>query len=405
MGFTTLLAMLLAAQAGPPAAPAAESGAIVAGHMLPIAETGDGYSGPGWDRLVAEAADAQFFLIGEQHGTRDIALFATRVHAELARRGYTHAAVEIGPWSTGFAERLIRSGHGRLGDYIRRPGHALTLPFLFFGEETVLAEQIVAASPDGEQALWGLDQEFVASGPVALALLRGWARTEAHSAAVEAFGARVESDPMLVGNLTDAELDPLAGAFAGHAEAPALIEELRRSSAIYAPFVRRTGPIYPANLRREQQMKLNFVRAFEAAERRTGTPPRVFLKVGGNHAMRGFSGTNVPGLGNFLAEWGLARGFGLVNIMVDCAGGEALNPQTNVAVPCQPDLGPDTLLGSIAGEQRLTMIDLKALRPRLRELRDLDEHSRRAILAFDYYLVIRDVRAATPTAPLPVPRP
>lgn len=394
-----ILAMTMSVQAThSPQRPSVE---LIAERQLAISQQGSTYTGPGWDRLLAEARDAQFFMVGEQHATADIALFATALHRELARLGYTHSALEVGPWSTAHAERLIRSGPGRLRDYIRAPGHAFTLPFLFFQEEIDLVEQIVAASPDREHALWGTDQEFIGSGAVIGETLAGLAVGESQIHAARDFARRSEADPMLVGSLGAAELDPLAAAFVGNGPALDLIEALRLSSEIYAPFLGRSGSGYAANLRRENYMKLNFVRQFAEAEARLGSPPRVFMKYGGNHAMRGMTGTNVPGFGNFLAEWGLPRGFSMVNVMVDCAGGQALNPQTSQPGPCEPYFGPETLIGSMARRDRMTLIDLRALRPGLRRMTDLDPLSRQTILAFDYYLVIRDVRAATPVAELP----
>jgi hypothetical protein len=397
---TAILALAMSVQPGP-AATERSSRDIIAEQQLPIARTAAGFGGAGWDRLVADGAAAQFFMIGEQHATSDIALFATALHAELARRGYTHAALEVGPYSTAFVESLIRSGRGRLSEYIRRPGHSFTLPFLFFREEVELAERIVAASPDREHALWGVDQEFIGSGPIALELLQRHASTPAQREAVARFGERVRAEPMLVAQLGAADLDALAQAFAGNAETVELIDALRLSSEIYRPFFRREGPIYPANLRRENYMKANFLRHFTEAERRLGSPPRVFLKFGGYHAMRGHSGTNVPAFGNFLAEWGLSRGFSLVNMMIDCDGGQALNPQTNEVGPCEPYFGRDTVIGSMARAQPMTLIDLRPLRAQLPRMRDLDPLTRQTILAFDYYLVIKDVRAATPVATLP----
>ncbi|HEV2865141.1 MAG TPA: hypothetical protein VGX37_01375 [Allosphingosinicella sp.] len=377
---------------------------LIAEQQLPIVRGPDGYSGRGWDRLIEDGAAAQFFMVGEQHATADIAQFEAALHAALAARGYSHGALEVGPYSTQFAEALIRSGRGRLAEYIARPGHGFTIPFLFFQDEAAMAEQIVASSPDREHALWGLDQEFVGSAPIAAELLGRWATTAEQRRAAAAFAARAEADPMLVGSLTAADLDPLAAAFAGNPDASGLVAALRLSSQIYDPYIHRNGPTYPANLRRENYMKLNFLRQFEATQQRLGRPPRVFLKFGGYHAMRGFTGTNVPGLANFLAEWGLSRGFGFVNMMVDCASGQALDPQTSEVGPCEPYFGNDTVIGSMPRNEPLTLIDLRPLRARLGQMTDLDPLSRQTILAFDYYLVIRDVRAAAPVATPPTRR-
>jgi hypothetical protein len=350
---------------------------------------------------VRDAAAAHFLLIGEQHATADIAAFAQALHATLAPRGYTHAAYEVGPYSTDHAERLIRSGNGALGAYIRRPGHSFVLPFLFFEEEVALAERIVAVSP-ARKTLWGLDQEFVGSGPVASDLLRRWAKTPQERAAAAAFAAKSAADPMLVGKLSDADLAPLEKAFARNKPARDLIAALRLSSEIYAPFMGRGGSGYAANLRRETYMKTNFVARFLEAERLQKQTPRVFMKFGGSHAMRGFTATDVPGFGNFLYEWGLPRGLGLLNMMIDCRGGDTLDPQTNQRVPCEPYFGKDAALAGIGKGAGMTLIDLRPLRPRLRRLKALDARTREMILAFDYYLVIENVKAATPVAPLPV---
>jgi hypothetical protein len=50
---------------------------------------------------------------------------------------------------------------------------------------------------------------------------------------------------------------------------------------------------------------------------------------------------------------------------------------------------------------RLTLIDLRPLRPLLRRMPDLDQQSRQVILSFDYYLAIKDVKASTSVAPPP----
>jgi hypothetical protein len=401
--YLKLMAILGAAQvAVAPAPRPASAMEAISRQRLPIHQVRPGvYEGEGWDRLIADGAAAHFFVIGEQHATSDIAKFGAAAHESLAARGYTPAAYEVGPFSTDFAEQLIRSGKGRLAGYIRRPGHAFALPFLFFQEEIDLAEQIVARSPDRVDSLWGLDQEFVGSGPIALELLRREVKTHAQKAAVEAFSVKLAANPMLVGGLTDADLRPLEKAFPADRRSLALLSALRISAQIYAPFTGGKGSGYAANLQRENYMKANLVTRFTAVERRLGKAPKVFMKFGGNHAMKGFTGTNVPGLGNFIYEWGLPRGLGMINIMVDCAGGQALNPQNNQTAPCEPYFSRDAALSKLPKTDKLTLIDLRPLRPMRSRLKDLDAESRKLILAFDYYLVIKDMSAAAPVVQPP----
>ena len=409
IGILTLLASQAAAPAAPakpPAPPAPSAMEAIAAVQLPITESAPGvYSGAGWDQLIADGAKAQFFLIGEQHGAADIVNFAAAVQGTLASHGYTHVAMEVGPWSADFAEELIRAGDGRLADYLRKPGNGVSIPFLFEQEEISLAERAVRRSPDKVDALWGLDQEFAAAGPVVVDLLRRWARTPAERSAVDAFAAKSAADAQLVGTKPWTEMADIERAFANNVRGRELIAALKLSNEIYAPFTGRGGFGYDGNLRRENYMKANFAARFAAAERRNRKPPKVFMKFGGYHAQKGFTGTNVPGLGNFLYEWGLARGFGLTNMMIECVGGQANNPVQGGSRPCQPYFDANSVIAKLAKPSKLTLIDLRPLRPLLRRMPDLDQQSRQVILSFDYYLAIKDVKASTSVAPPPPMKP
>ena len=381
-----------------PPDPAAEIGK----NVLAIEETAPGqFSGAGWDRLVTDGAASQFFMIGEQHGSGDIARFEAAVQRAMFKAGYTNVAYEIGPYSADYAEQLMRSGSGKLASYLRQPGNGFAFPFIFFGEELAMAEQAVAASPDKVDAIWGLDQEFAAASPVVIDLLQPLAKTPAEKAGLDAFAAKAKANPQMIAASPWTEFAGLEVAFANNGRGRELLAALKLSNEIYAPFTGRGGRGYDANLARETYMKVNFAKRFAAAEKRTGHPPKVFLKFGGYHAQKGVTGTNVLGLGNFLYEWGQPRGFKLTNVMVECVGGESLNPMTNKPIPCAPYFAADSAIAKLAKPNRYTLVDLRPLRPLLRRMTSLDQESRTLILSFDYYLAIKDVKAATPVAALP----
>jgi hypothetical protein len=69
-------------------------------------------------------------------------------------------------------------------------------------------------------------------------------------------------------------------------------------------------------------------------------------------------------------------------------------------VPCEAYYSKDSAIARMPKPDRMTLVDLRPLRPLLSRLTDLDEESRKLILSFDYYLAIKDVRPATATAPL-----
>ena len=173
--------------------------AAISDHVIEIDRDAAGnLSGPGFDLLVQEAGEAQFFLIGETHATADVALVASAIHRALAPQGYEHLVVEIGPWSTRFVEETVRSGDGALGSHVASPGNGLILPFLSFEEEIAFVEQAIALSPHGGHVLWGVDQEFIAAAPILAPQLVAMAGNNEQTAAAAAFAAAnrsVDAEP------------------------------------------------------------------------------------------------------------------------------------------------------------------------------------------------------------------
>jgi hypothetical protein len=356
---------------------------------LPLSVSGAGVvQGEGWERLIADGGRAQFFVVGEQHGVAEIINRAAAMHERLAKQGYSVAAMEVGPFSTDRVEQLIRSRPGALEGFVGQPGHRGIFPFLAMREEVRLAEQFVQLSSE-KDALWGLDQEYVGSAPLFVELLSRRQKNPAQRAAVARFASAVAANPLFTRDSKPADVEPLKQAFRGDAEALAAIDALRISGEIYAPFTIPGSNRYWANLTRENYMKANFASAFSKAERQRRAPPKVFMKFGASHAMRGFSAlTAVPALGNFLAEWGIPRGFSMVNIMMDCASNAP-------GASCQPYFGTDHAIYTAASEERFTLFDLRPIRARLRFFPDMDAKTRELIQGFDYYLLIRDVTRAT----------
>jgi hypothetical protein len=373
---------------------------LLEANRYPIALGSNGeLTGPGADLLNSEVGKAQFLMIGEQHATAGIAEVNIAIHRQAARHGFDHSALEVGPWSTEEVEKLIRSGKGRLAAFLRQPGNGFTLPFLLWAEETALVEQAVALSAAKSPVLWGLDQEFAGSAPIMLSRLGQLAKTPAQHAAVLDLRKRAAADPTLIAMMTPADYAPLRRAFIAtqSPEAARMIEELALSSTIYAPFVGRGGSGQTANDTRETYMKKNFLRHFARAERENGRPPKVFFKFGANHAMRGHSFSDVPALGNFLAEWGLSRGFSMLNLAVDCVGGEQSDPRGGNASPCKGyALDRNSPLVTRMNDAPLTLFDLRPLRAAMPKT--LDPQTRKTILAFDFYIPVRNPRAATPVA-------
>jgi len=397
-----LSAACVAAFAASPAR-AAGLDSLVSAHTYAIAFDGTTLSGPGADWLIEEGAKAHFFMLGEQHATADIAHFATAMWHALGAHGYRHAAVEVGPWSTGQLEVLLRQGPDALERWTRaEPGRGFTFPFFFFTEEAAFGYAVVEQAGRTRNALWGLDQEFIAAGDLLLGMLAAWADTPEAKAAVAEAAANAKANPMFLGRGDEVDWKQLTDAFATSRspDAKRLLDEIAMSRRIYAPFTGRGGSVYLANEERERYMKDNFLQQFARAENAEDAPPRVFLKFGANHVAYGHSPTHVLTLGTFVHEYGQSRGLGTFNVHVDCHGGEGRDPRSGEASACESYfLGPDSALRKFLRDDAVTLIDLRALRANGRIWKDLDDKSRDLILSYDAYVALPNVKPATSIAP------
>jgi hypothetical protein len=369
---------------------------LIKASRMEISVSQSGVEGPGAEWLVGQAKAAHFFMFGEQHATADIAYAAVGLAGLLGAEGYQHAAIEVGPWSTPIAERLLRGHEGAdFVEFLSSEGRLLTFPFLFYAEEIDFTLRVIAQGAEAP-VLWGVDQEFIAAGGILLSELMLLAETEEQRQAIAEAQAAAAANLMFLGTVGPETFDNMAKAFSGgSAVALRMIAEMRLSNEIYAPFMGRGGSVWQANQAREIYMKRNFVTQFEAATEKLGRTPKVFLKFGANHLAWGHSPTNVLSLGNFVHEYGLAKGLASFNLHLDCIGGQGLDPRSGTAVDCTSYfLSVDSPLRDFIFPDRPTLINLKALRRQSRLWKDWDRKTKNLIWAYDAYLAIPDVKAA-----------
>ena len=82
--------------------------ALLRANAHPMQAGADGrLSGAGAELLLAAGRDAQFFLIGEEHGVAEIPLVAAGLFRELAPAGYRHLAIETGEFMAAELNRRV----------------------------------------------------------------------------------------------------------------------------------------------------------------------------------------------------------------------------------------------------------------------------------------------------------
>ena len=128
-------------------------------HRLQLDFDGNTFSGPAWDRLVAEGVAAQFFLVGEEHGIAENPELIAQLFSKLSTHGYSKLAIEISPTMAWLVDStLAEGGLDGLRALFAQPGGEPA----FFGmtEEAEMLATIRSAVPVGEPVLWGTDYEI-----------------------------------------------------------------------------------------------------------------------------------------------------------------------------------------------------------------------------------------------------
>lgn len=377
--------------------------ALLRANAHPMQATADGrLTGPGAEVLLAAGRDAQFFLVGEEHGVAEVPLVVGSLFRELAPHGYRHLAIETGEMmASELNRRVLADGTGAAYAAFQRdffPG----APFYRWREDAALLRTAVQAAGGRDDVLWGLDYDIVADR-YTLRRLRDIAPSPRARAAAEAVIARADSalqqalatqNPgllMMFGGPDDVYA-PLREAYAPEpgSEADRILRLMETTREINAYWGRNQG--YLSNLHRALLNKRQLMRYLDAATERDGRMPRVMMKFGASHMMRGRTFTQVFDLGTLaseLADVNGSRSFGV--LMLGGAGTThaVVDPRVfrsmEVPVEIEPWAQP---FYDAADPQQWTVLDLRPIRARIARLRDLPDATRQVLYGFDAVVIL-----------------
>jgi hypothetical protein len=335
-------------------------------------------------------------MVGESHNLREIPLFTARLFQELhTRAGFGYLALENGPF---VMEQL--SSPGVRGDtdasIALANRYVSALQFRNDQELEMIAAAGRTSSAPGAP-LWGLDQEWGALHVLErLAELAPDARTKALLAPMIDEAATLEmhrpsaQHPRYINRLPPAALDELRRAFAAHPEALRILDALRNSTEIYALRTDRPN-IYRSNHRREMYMRTRFMEHYRAAVAAGDTLPRVVLKFGQWHALRGvLNWGDVEPLGTFLSELARANGRDALFIWT----GLVNEPGDVWTLHDTPEYVPLARAGTT---DRWWIVDVRPIRALVAagQVADVNDELRKVIFGFDYALLIGSGKRAT----------
>jgi hypothetical protein len=298
--------------------------------------------GPGEAKLLAEARTHDFFLLGELHGENEVPALIKDLWPQLWNAGYRHVGAELSPWA---ADRLQFAKSSGINSNVS----------LWTPEQSQVVRQF--AKPD-QEVLWGCDIDEGQPQRLILDIAKlNPADTNLQQMVhISAMGYDRKQALELL-NLSDTE-HPLHDVMRGGIS---LWQSIRDTLHIEALRSDPTKKLV-ASESRELIMKQLFLSHYQ--QHPNG---KVFLRFGRNHLHRGYDARGISTLGNFLAEWALAKNKSVVNVGVFAAGGqEHLAGETFDADERQDEL-TFALLGNIAG-LNTSLFDLRPLRPMLHSI-------------------------------------
>jgi len=367
------------------------------------------FAGPGWEQLLAAGREAQFFLLGEEHGIAENARLAAQLFSTLTASGYDKLLIEVSPPMASVLDETLRDGGI---DALRRlygqPGGEPA----FFGmaEEAELLASVRASVAPDQVALWGADYE-VASDRVLLRKLVAVPKPPAAAAALDTLiaasdnaWARYEEtgnpqfmfsfagDPGLVRAVSQAWPHP-------DDDSSWILDTLEATLEINRCWVE--GQRYESNRLRAALMRSNFLRYWNQATQDGGTP-RLMAKLGANHLVRGRNMTQTFDLGTLLPEIAASAGAHSFSVMVLPGRGSptaVLDPSNWSYSAARPRDGYDRGMEAItdaAFADAFTVFDLAPLRAAVAANAGPDSAELlRTVFGFDMLVVMSGSTAST----------
>lgn len=376
--------------------------AVAADNRYKLNYDGQKFSGPAWDRLVQEGRQAQFFLIGEEHGIAENPGLAAQLFSTLSGAGYRRLVIEISPpMAQVLDDALLQGGTDAVRRLFGKPGGEPA----FFGmaEEVEMLARVREVVPDNQAAFWGVDYEVAGDRT----LLRILQTRDKPAAAQDALNALVKAseeswskyaetggpqyifsfagDPALVRAVREAWLNP-------DEESDSILETLEKTLEINRLWGAGSG--WASNQRRAALLRANFLRHWNASGDRGGKP-RVMAKLGASHLVRGLNMTQTFDLGTLLPELAAQIGEHSVSMMV-LPGKDSLSAVLDPSAwryePKPPKdeyaKGIEPLIAAAFADE-FTLIDLRPLRGALaRHRRSADPELVRVVYGFDLLLVM-----------------
>ncbi len=245
-------------------------------------------SGTGLPVLKSALDDAQFVMVGEDHGIAQIPAFYAGLCELVGPTSFHTVAIETGPLVARELEQWVQQGDGRKQLLAFEKRFPESVAFYNWSEEYDLLSHCAGTTTGGQFHLWGLDQELM--GAPRLLLARILERHPGPDAAKEAQRLLQKNDEaraaaansgnpgdMFMFSTSDEELNRFRDLLRREANTTtiALIDALIESREIYQKNMDGRG--FESNRQRALLMKKTFAEDYRAAVQSNPNHPKSCL--------------------------------------------------------------------------------------------------------------------------------
>lgn len=375
---------------------------LLKSNSYPITVSNKRLSGDGAKFLISAIADAQFVTIGEPHNVKQVPELTAMLFKDLhEQHGFNYLALEIGSnIAQMFSSKETVGKRDAVIALARQYPNALQFTT---DQELEMLAQAGGISDGKGNRIWGLDQAFGALDTLER-LVKLAPTKEAHERTQELVkvvreyeGERFAKNIFYMSQVAAKSDDfvKLAELYRPkkNSEAEFLLDQLVLSSRIYrnnalAGTGQPTG--YDSNLEREENMKSLFMSEYRRAQAAGDPLPKVLLKFGHWHTIRGINWGNVFTLGNFVSDFAHSNGtktFSLALYRNNAAGDYGV-------LSASPDFKP---LADVADKDKWTVVDLRPLRKFIHagQIKGASAELKRMIFGFDAALLIGGAERGT----------
>lgn len=387
-----------------PAAPPAWIGHLTEAakaNALKLDYAGGVFSGPAWDKLVAEGKAAQFLLVGEEHGIAENPKLMGQLFETLAEDGYSKFVIEVSPPMAEALDGAAKTGMtGLKALYANEGGEPA-----FFGmqEEAEMLARVRKSVPGATPVFWGVDYE-VGGDRLLLAKLEAMTKPKAAQDALAKLRAASKAswdkyyaeknpqfiftfagDPALVRAVRDAWPQRSA-------EASSILTTLEETLEINRMWVGGKG--FDSNVRRSGHMRANFLAHWNKVRTQKASS-KVFAKMGLSHLVRGRNMSEVYDIGALVPELAMIEGVKSLQVGILPGNGTSTAVFDPVAWRYSPSDPKDNYnkglepLYAAAHHDAFTLIDLRPLRTVVGRGREgMDPELMRLIHGLDLLLIM-----------------